>query len=139
LPGVKKVGLLLCQKPDKRNRQKLMRALFLFLIILSTSYSIQAGNSPVNSTPTPTSSTSSKLITGKIIDKISGEEIAGAEIQIGEKKIYSDLEGNFSAIVSTDASTYKIEAAVNYISYNEACVQIDLYSYKPLVIEIVSK
>jgi endonuclease I len=116
-----------------------MRALFLFLIILFSTNSIQAGNSPVNSTATPTSSAASKLITGKVIDKISGEEIAGAEIQIGEKKIYSDLEGNFSAIVSTDASTYKIEAAINYISYNEACVQIDLYSYKPLVIEIVSK
>jgi hypothetical protein len=112
-----------------------MRTLFLTLVIFLITNSIQAGNSPVSFT----TAASSKLITGKIIDKISGEEIAGAEIQIGEKKIYSDLEGNFSAIVSTDASTGKIEAAVNYISYNEACVQIDLYSYKPLVIEIVSK
>jgi hypothetical protein len=130
---VKEVRLFLWQKSIK-----LMRTLFLFLIIVFTNNSIQAGNSPVNATAT-TSPTSSKLITGKIIDKVSGEEIAGAEIQIGEKKIYSDLEGNFSAMVSTDATTYKVEAAVNYISYNEACVQIDLYSYKPLVIEIVSK
>jgi hypothetical protein len=114
-----------------------MRTYFLILIIFLTS-TIQAGNSPVNaSSASPTTST--KLITGKIIDKTSGEEIAGAEILIGEKKIYSDLEGNFSAIISTDTATSKIEAAVNYISYNEACVQIDLYSYKPLVIEIVSK
>jgi hypothetical protein len=115
-----------------------MRTLFLFLIIVFTNNSIRAGNSPISST-TITAPGSSKLITGKIIDKISGEEIAGAEIQIGQKKIYSDLEGNFSAIVSTDATTYKIEAAINYISYNEACIQIDLHSYQPLVIEIVSK
>src|SRR4051812_12542499 len=99
-----------------------MRTYFLILIIFLTS-NMQAGNSPVNSSPTSPTTLSTKLITGKIIDKTSGEEIAGAEIIIGKKKIYSDLEGNFSAIVSTDALTSKIEAAVNYISYNEACVQ----------------
>ena len=112
-----------------------MRTYFLVLIISLTN-SIYAGNSPANN---PTTAPSTKLITGKVIDKTSGEEIAGAEIQIGEKKIYSDLEGNFSAIVTTDAVTSKIEAAINYVSYQEACVQIDLYSYKPLVIEIVTK
>jgi hypothetical protein len=114
-----------------------MRAYVLILVIFLTS-NIQAGNSPVNS-PTTSSIPSTKLITGKVIDKTSGEEIAGAEILIGEKKIYSDLEGNFSAIIPTNTVTSKIEAAVNYISYNEACIQIDLYSYTPLVIEIVSK
>jgi hypothetical protein len=121
-----------------------MRTYVLILIIFLTSNCIQAGNAPVNASATsPTTSstnvTTGKLITGKIIDKTSGEEIAGAEILIGEKKIYSDLEGNFSAIVSANALTSKIEAAVNYISYNEACIQIDLYSYTPLIIEIVSK
>lgn len=112
-----------------------MKTFFLTLLIFIASNCLQAGTSPSNS---PTTA-STKLITGKIIDKASGEEIAGAEIQIGEKKVYSDLDGNFSAVISTDVPTYKIEAAVNYVAYNEACVQIDLYSYKPLVIEIVSK
>jgi hypothetical protein len=121
------------------NKEILMRTLFLALIIFFTIDCIKAGNSPANTPAATSNNASTKLITGKIIDKTSGEEIAGAEIQIGEKKVYSDLEGNFSAIVSTDAINYKIEAAVNYISYNETCVQIDLYSYKPLIIEIVSK
>lgn len=106
--------------------------IFITLLVVNDGY---AGNTPFTSPNRPTT----KLISGKVIDKISGEEIAGAEIQIGEKKIYSDLEGNFSAVIATDTITSKIEAAVNFISYNEACVTIDLFSYTPLVIEIVSK
>ncbi len=113
-----------------------MTKFFLTLIIFFTAICTQAGNTTPANTP---SSSSTRLITGKIIDKVSGEEIAGAEIQIGEKKIYTDLEGNFSAVVPVDPQSSKIEAAVNYISYNEACIQIDLYAYTPLVIEIVSK
>jgi hypothetical protein len=99
-----------------------------------------AGNttSSVNSVNT-TVEPSTKIISGKIIDKASGEEIAGAEIKIGEKKVYSDLEGNFSAVVPAEAHVTKVEVAVNYISYNEACIIVDLFSYNPLVIEILSK
>lgn len=109
----------------------------LILITFFVGNSIMAGSSPA--APSSPNTHATKLVYGKIIDKISGEEIAGAEIQIGEKKVYSDLDGNFSALVSTDSGRSKVEAAVNYISYNEACVTIDLFSYSPLVIEIVSK
>ena len=63
-----------------------------------------AGNTTTSNSASSSSTVepSTKLISGKVIDKISGEEIAGAEIQIGEKKVYSDLNGNFSAVVSTD-------------------------------------
>lgn len=107
----------------------------LLLVIFAVGHVVIAGNAPATSP----NHLSTKLIYGKVIDKVSGEEIAGAEIQIGEKKVYSDLDGNFSALVATDTVISKIEAAVNYISYNEACVTIDLFSYTPLVIEIVSK
>lgn len=118
-----------------RNFEHFMIKHFLILIALLVGNYGYAGTTPAGSTDHLTS----KLIHGKVIDKISGEEIAGAEIQIGEKKVYSDLEGNFSAIISTDTITSKVEAAVNVVSYNEACITIDLYSYTPLVIEIVSK
>lgn len=118
-----------------RNFKSPMIKHFLILIALLVGNYGFAGTIPAGSPNRLTT----KLITGKIIDKVSGEEIAGAEIQIGEKKVYSDLDGNFSAVISTDAVTSKVEAAVNYISYNEACVTIDLFSYTPLVIEIVSK
>lgn len=108
---------------------------FLILIALFVGNCINAGNTPL----TVPDHLSSKLVHGKVIDKTTGEEIAGAEIQIGEKKVYSDLEGNFSAVVPTDERISKVEAAVHYVSYNEACITIDLYSYAPLVIEITSK
>lgn len=115
--------------------------LFILVAVLFVNY-VLAGNVTTTSSSTSSNSTleiSTKLISGKVVDKISGEEIAGAEIQIGEKKVYSDLEGNFSAIVPADPHVSKIEAAVNFVSYNQACVTIDLFSYNPLVIEIVSK
>ena len=112
-----------------------MSKYLLLLITFLVGHVAIAGNTPATSP----NHLSTKLIYGKIIDKVSGEEIAGAEIQIGEKTVYSDLDGNFSALVATDTVTSKIEAAVNYVSYNEACVTIDLFSYTPLVIEIVSK
>lgn len=100
-----------------------------------------AGNTTTSNSASSSSTVepSTKLISGKVIDKISGEEIAGAEIQIGEKKVYSDLEGNFSAVIPAYPNIYKVEAAVNYVSYNQTCVTIDLFSYNPLVIEIASK
>lgn len=118
-----------------RNFKSFMIKHFLILIALLVGNYGFAGTTPAGSPDRLTT----KLVSGKIIDKSSGEEIAGAEIQIGEKKVFSDLEGKFSAVIATDPLTSKVEAAVNYISYNEACVTIDLFSYTPLVIEIVSK
>ena len=112
----------------------MQRQLFILIAFLIGNYS--TANNPIAGSP---DHVSTKLVYGKVIDKVSGEEIAGAEIQIGEKKVYSDLEGNFSAHVFTDKTALQIEAAVNYISYNEACITIDLFSYTPLVIEITAK
>jgi len=77
----------------------------------------------------------SQLISGKIIDKKSGEEIAGAEIKINDKIIFSDLNGNFSAIVPSS----KTEASVTSISYNDTKINIDPYSYNTIVVELESK
>ena len=114
--------------------------LFILIAVLFVNYGF-SGNTKTATTTSDNAAVenSTKLISGKIIDKVSGEEIAGAEIQIGEKKVYSDLDGNFSAVISADPHNTKIEAAVNFISYNQACITIDLFSYNPLVIEIVSK
>ena len=78
---------------------------------------------------------STKLISGKVIDKNSGEEIAGAEIKINNKVIYSDLNGNFSAIIPST----KTEAFVTFVSYNNTKVNIDPFSYNTIVVELESK
>lgn len=102
--------------------------LSICLIVLSNLMFAGNGNSDAEKN-------SSKLISGKVIDKSSGEEIAGAAIKIGDQVIYSDLNGNFSANVQVT----KTEAAISFISYLEAKVNINPFSYTPLVIELVQQ
>jgi ATP-dependent Zn protease len=76
-----------------------------------------------------------RLISGKVIDKVSGEEIAGAEIKLGDKIIYTDLNGNFSTTINTN----KPELIVKFISYNDTKITVDTFSYNSLVIELASE
>ena len=75
---------------------------------------------------------STKLVSGKVIDKVSGEEIPGAEIKIADKTFYSDLNGNFSILLPIAKQT----ALVKFISYADTEISIDPVSYAPVVIEL---
>ena len=77
----------------------------------------------------------SKIIIGKVLDSDSKEEIAGAEIIIAGKKVYTDLLGNFSVIIPAQPT----EATVKFISYQNSTIKVDPFSYAILVIEIVSQ
>lgn len=76
-----------------------------------------------------------RLISGKVIDKVSGEEIAGAEIKIDEKVIYTDLNGKFLANI------YSVEtlATISFVSYADLKVNIDPHSFGEIVVELESK
>ena len=100
-----------------------------FVILISGIIAI-AGN---NTNDKEKSST--QLVSGKVIDKVSGEEIAGAQVKIAGKIIYSDLNGNFSAIISTT----KTEVVVTSISYNDSKINIAPFSYEQIVVELESK
>lgn len=76
-----------------------------------------------------------KLVYGKVIDKKSGEEIAGAEIRIQDKIVYTDLNGNFSASINT----VKTEAIVTFVSYNNTKVNVDPFSYSEIIVELEAK
>jgi hypothetical protein len=104
-----------------------MKKLIPLLLVIFIGTSLIAGTEPVLA--------SKKIVSGKVIDKTSGEEIAGAEVLIGNKTIYTDLNGNFSASIDL----IKTKATVKYISYNETNVTIDPLSYQTLVIELSSK
>ncbi len=106
-----------------------MKRLVLINIILFSSLFIQAGN------PTENSSTSSVMVNGRVIDKSSGDEIVGAEIKIGDKTIYSDLEGKFTTIIATNTK----EITIKYISYLDKVVQIYPFSYNTIELELSSK
>ncbi len=75
------------------------------------------------------------LVSGKVIDKTSGEEIAGAEIMIDNKIVYSDLDGKFTASIDVNNT----EAVIKYISYNDTKVKINPYTYNTITIELASR
>lgn len=102
-----------------------MRALILIFSLLLSTVGVFAGNGTKNNENT-------KLISGKIIDKQTHEEIAGAAITIAGKTIYSDLNGNFL----TSIEVVKTEAKVNFVSYNEAHISINPHSFEELIVEL---
>jgi len=107
-----------------------MKKIYLIIVIIFFGNLVFAGD-----TDKTKEKDNSKLIFGKIIDKKSGEEIAGAAVKIDDKIIYTDLNGNFSANISTK----KTEAIITSISYNVTKVNIDPFSYNTIVVELESK
>jgi hypothetical protein len=103
---------------------------YFFIISILTSSLLFAGNGDKIS-----KETSTKLVSGKVIDKVSGEEIAGAEIKIDGKTIYTDLNGHFLTNIHLSAT----KAVVSSLSYNDANLTIAPFSYSELVIELESK
>jgi len=67
---------------------------------------------------------SGKLISGKVIDKQTGEALAGVKVHIKgtDTYCYSDLDGNFSILVSNKPSTE---------------ISIDLVGYAPLTLKAI--
>ena len=86
--------------------------LVAFVFISSITLAGDISNGKVKETP--------QLISGKIIDKKSGEEIAGAEIKINDKIIFSDLNGNFS-----DRPFLKILLLMSFPLRNSFCSSSD--------------
>ena len=77
-----------------------------------------------------------RLIAGKVVDKNSGEEIAGAEIKIENSTIYTDLNGNFL----TSIPSQTIVATISSVSYNESVVTVESTHFTgELVIELEAK
>jgi protocatechuate 3,4-dioxygenase beta subunit len=87
----------------------------------------------------PTTSTNDKaVITGKVIDQKTGESLAGALVELKgtDKKVYTDLEGNYS-INNIEPGMYSIE--INYISYSSKTqiLTIEAGSKESVNVEII--
>ena len=107
-----------------------MKRSILILVVSLITNLVVAGNGIDNKEAANT-----KLVSGKVIDKVSGEEIAGAEIKIADKTVYTDLNGNFTASINVA----KTEAIVSFVSYNDTKVNIEPFSYNTLIVELESK
>ena len=107
----------------------MIRIIFIGLMLTVSSF-IFAGK-----TSTVISKETTVLVSGKVVDKISGEEITGAEILIDNKIVYSDLNGNFTALININ----NVDAEIKYISYKDTKVKVNPFSYNTITIELASK
>ncbi|BDX39505.1 hypothetical protein CYCD_28600 [Tenuifilaceae bacterium CYCD] len=64
-------------------------------------------------------------ISGQVVDRETGEALAGVALKIDDVTIYTDFEGNFSTTV-LGCKTVSINA--NLISYNPQEVKVDATS-----------
>ena len=63
-------------------------------------------------------------VQGKVIDKFTGETLAGVAIKFeGYNVIYSDFDGNFE-LSGVEPGKYSL--STNYISYKEVCKEVEI-------------
>ncbi len=103
---------------------------YFFIVAILTSSFIYAGNGDKTN-----SETNTKLVSGKVIDKVSGEEIVGAEIKIEGMVVYTDLNGKFLTNIRISTT----EAVVSSVSYKDANLTIAPFSFNEIIIELESK
>ncbi|MGZ3866269.1 MAG: carboxypeptidase-like regulatory domain-containing protein [Bacteroidia bacterium] len=74
--------------------------------------SVIAGNDPVNI----------KVLSGKVIDKQSGEALAGVKIQLKDtdKYCYTDMEGNFTLTVTAGNTN---DVTVDMVGYKTSTLK----------------
>jgi len=60
-------------------------------------------------------------LTGVILDSITNESLVGVEVEIGGKKIYTDLDGKFTTIIYPGEHNIK----TSYISYKSDSIKIN--------------
>jgi hypothetical protein len=113
-----------------------MKKILLILLALAmfTSNYIMADNNPATTNNNETIQYSS--IHGRIIDKSTGEPLAGVSIKIEgtNLEVYSDFEGNFS-FQNITPGIFNLK--VSFVSYKENILKdINLTANHPSVLEI---
>ncbi len=102
--------------PHKQNKNFMKTLAVTFFICISTLLlSLKAFSSNEDSTMIQKKAN----LSGKIIDKNTGESLVGALVTVKgtQIKVYTDLEGNFN-ISNITPGNYSLE--INYISYTKA-------------------
>jgi len=107
----------------------------LFLSILSLIFISMNVSASENPAPEPKTETqvSTTVLRGLVFDKLTNETLAGAVITANGKKVYSDLDGNFSISNSCDG---KCQLKISMISYKEQTLEIDLSKTQTVKIQL---
>lgn len=99
-----------------------MKTLILVAAIFVTSIMMFAANEKA-----PVSATATTSLTGQVVDKTTGEALAGVKIALNESEIivYTDLDGNFE-ISNVKVGNHNIKT--NLISYGALSVDVECNS-----------
>jgi len=111
--------LLLVRNKNKKNMKTIS-----FIILLLISGSLIAEN--IGDKSDKSSRTANKQITGKVTDRLTGENLAGVKIEIPETNtvVYSDFDGYFKITLPHQNTDTEISASI--ISYEKTQVDLTL-------------
>lgn len=112
--------------------KKLVSIISVVLIMAGTSF---ATNVKSNDKENAKSSSMTTSINGSVIDKNTGEALAGVKIILNElnQAVYTDFEGNFE-FDNVSKGKYTIKAEL--ISYKDKSVNVDLNKDEDVKIEV---
>jgi len=109
------------------------KALFISIIsLLFISMNILASGNPVPE-PKTEAQIQTAVLRGMVFDKITNETLAGAAITANGKKVYTDLDGNFTL---PNLCGEKCQLKISFISYEEQTIEIDADNTQSLQIKL---
>jgi len=111
-----------------------MKKIATLLICFALVSSAFANNGNEEGKGTESSALTTKL-SGKVIDKITGESLAGVKISINNSDncVYTDFDGNF---VVSNVKPGKVEISASFISYKEKTETLNLALENTSTIEV---
>ncbi|MCF6342466.1 MAG: carboxypeptidase-like regulatory domain-containing protein [Bacteroidales bacterium] len=114
--------------------KKLLSVMALVSLLSITAFANNENEENKN-TKKPLTTTSIK---GVILDKDTGESLAGVKVVIAEldQQVYTDLEGNFE-FKNVTKNTYTIESEM--ISYKKQNLKVDTHTTRDLKIVMATK
>lgn len=100
---------------------KKIAIVFASILVFSLSYA----NSANNENGSAESSMVTTSVSGKVLDKITGEALAGVKVSVHgyDKSTYTDFEGNFEI---DGVRPGNVELNTSYISYKEQIENISI-------------
>ncbi len=109
--------------------------LFCIVSMFVFSSVVLAENNTVESAIT-TVSDNSTVLKGSVVDKNTKESLAGVVITANGKKVYTDLDGNFSI---SNLCKGNCKVVVKLISYQDQTIEVDMNSTQDLQIKLQAR